>query len=545
MRFGSIAILSLSLLLLPGFAAGQEKDPRLPSAGHDYAPADTNPIRNATATTFGRGWVHERPPVSLGDTKNLPITYRGVGNKDPGWAFNEGFRPKGTNTNLLQHQMEKKPAGVGESFYVSTSKDRGVAEHFVQIRHGKDGHVYDIQAPGIDVNEALGKKSIYPKEQEIAVAGGIAPSDIRGVYDVKDGKVTGYRKNPLFHAASWSSDPVVARDHYGALFDKRTGRAIREADAKEAMDRADLYATPTSVTILEKDASGATGIDAGPFRNGRATLVEGSLGEVHVDALRLDGTGQARAGITKDGVAANVFLDGRATLLGVGAQSRTFGLGDPEALTSATAQGSADAFVGAEALLDANASVTRHGVQGNVHAGAFVGGKAEADGTGQVSICGVQVNALAHGEASYGLGADAAGYFKVDWSSMSVKVGGRAALTAGVGAGAGGEVEVSLAKLMKDPRAAGRCMVDGAKTALTTAGHALAEGAGAVKNAIASGAHKLCFWCKDDPKPAAPATAPFNRGTNIGRNARTIPPAAGVPGARTPVSVRHGAGVAH
>lgn len=44
---------------------------------------------------------------------------------------------------------------------------------------------------------------------------------------------------------------------------------------------------------------------------------------------------------------------------------------------------------------------------------------------------------------------------------MTVKVGGKAALTFGGGAGAGGEVEISRAKLLKDPRAAGRCALEG------------------------------------------------------------------------------------
>lgn len=505
-----------------------------------YESPDSNPNANASSTTFGIGIKHERPPISMGDRGSTPITYRG----DSSGAFHDGFRPKGSNTNLVEHQMETKPAGAGQSYYVSTSTDRVVGAQFVKIRHGGTGRVYEMQAPGVDVNATLGSKSLFPNEQEIAVAGGVSPYDIRGSYELKDGKFTGYTPNPEYHPTAWNSDAIVAVDKRGVVFDKSTGRALTAAEAKEAMARADLYGSKKSVTLWQKNATGATGIDAGPFQDGRATLAKGDLGEINVDAFRLQGDAQAKFGATRDGVAANVYLKGQATLIGVNAQSRTFGFGDPDALTSATASGAGQAYIGAEAELDATLGVSKTGVQGNVHAGAFAGGKVEGDLTGQISICGVQINLAGHGEASYGLGAEADGYFKVDWSTMTVKVGGKAALTFGGGAGAGGEVEISLAKLLKDPRAAGRCALEGLTKAAKKGVEVLSNGADAVTGFVASGAKKLCFWCKDDKKPSTVATRELPHGpsatpgTNVGRNSRTTPSTVHPTVARDGVGIR-------
>lgn len=490
------------------------------------AQTDSNPAANARATTWGAGVKHERPPLGISRGNNV---FRGDG-RAPDVIFDSGFTPWGTNPSLEDHVRSAK--ANGGTVYVSTSKERSVAVDFAKGREG-DSYVYSLQVPnGYDVNRVLGDKSIYPNEHELAIPGRVNPANIRGAWPADGGP---FIPNPnyLEILPTWNTDPVIAKGPRGQLYDLNTGRLLTPQEVADATERANAYAVPRSVTVVEYGDAGALGITEGAFVNGRATLVEGEYGRIDVNALRLDGQWSAKGGISREGVTGSFYAKGQATLFGITGETKTFALGDPNGLTNATVMAKGQAYVGAEAELDANVLINREGVSGNVSAGAFAGGKAEGDIVGGFSICGVSLGATGHGEVSYGIGAEAQGYFKVNWATMTVKIGGKAALTFGGGAGAGGEVEISLSKLMKDPRAAAMCALDGLKKAAEKGIEVLSNGADAVTSFVSSGAKKLCFWCEDEkPKPTS-VSATDAGGYNGGRNTRTTVPSgtgAGTPG---------------
>ena len=123
---------------------------------------------------------------------------------------------------------------------------------------------------------------------------------------------------------------------------------------------------------------------------------------------------------------------------------------------------------------------------------------------------------------SAGAGAGAVGFFKVDWVKGSVKFGGNADATLGLGAGAGGTVEVSIEQILKDPRMAGLCVKDG----VTKFGKSLSDGAVAVGNAVASGFSAIFGWPRTNeqlvaalPRPSQPLYVPV--GTIVARDTDT------------------------
>jgi len=91
--------------------------------------------------------------------------------RPPEMVFSSGFAPKGTNMDLAAHVR-----GSPDSGYVATSKSYEIAYAFA----GKNGYVYGIclRTGGIDVNAAMGGKSPYPEQQEIAVPGGISGGQV-------------------------------------------------------------------------------------------------------------------------------------------------------------------------------------------------------------------------------------------------------------------------------------------------------------------------------------------------------------------------------
>lgn len=105
------------------------------------------------------------------------FTFRGD-TRSPDVIFNEGFVPRGDSTDLLAHALDNAHP---PSAYVPTSKSLTVASDFAD-------NVYVVRPTnGIDVNEALGPLSPYPLEQEIAIFGKVAPSDVRAVTLPKQG----------------------------------------------------------------------------------------------------------------------------------------------------------------------------------------------------------------------------------------------------------------------------------------------------------------------------------------------------------------------
>lgn len=111
--------------------------------------------------------------------------------------FQEGFQPRGTNTDLYQYASQNVP-----SVYVPTSTSQSVAMDFASMQ---EGYVYTIRGmpEGIDVNGVLGSRSPFPHEFEIAVPGGVPPENILRAQPVgADGNFSGpYLANPGYK--SW------------------------------------------------------------------------------------------------------------------------------------------------------------------------------------------------------------------------------------------------------------------------------------------------------------------------------------------------------
>ncbi|WP_434362361.1 enterotoxin A family protein [Parasalinivibrio latis] len=83
-----------------------------------------------------------------------------------------GFEARGDSTDLLAHALDNTSP---PNNYVSTSKSADVASSFNE-------NVYVVRPQnGVDVNATLGSQSPFPDELEIAIPGGVEPSDIRAV----------------------------------------------------------------------------------------------------------------------------------------------------------------------------------------------------------------------------------------------------------------------------------------------------------------------------------------------------------------------------
>ena len=358
------------------------------------------------------------------------------------------------------------------------------------------------------------------------------------------------------NGASRNSDPVVAQNSAGRNYDKRNGRLMSDSQAADANDRAGAYETPEGVTLASwETGEGEAGLNAGPFENGRANILGGGPddpGRLSIDVLRASGEGSASIIALPNGYGATAELKGQVTLIGISGEIEGQ-YGDD--MNNIRGGASGQAYIGAEGELSGSAQITTDGVQANGKAGAFIGGKAEGEITGGFTICGISIEAKGTGEASYGIGAEAEGYFKVNWATMTVKIGGKAALTFGGGAGVGGEVEISLAELMKDPAAAAMCawdkikeagewvlrtggeLVDGAVQLASDGIEVLSNAADAVTGfvsdvgstigqGLSDGASAVgCFFfgCDEDEPPAPPrrAVATSNFGNNTGRFAPT------------------------
>ena len=61
-------------------------------------------------------------------------------------------------------------------------------------------HIYEISTNrGINVSETLGDAYLHPEQLEVAIPGGILPSEVVGAYPLSKGKLTGkFIPNPNF-----------------------------------------------------------------------------------------------------------------------------------------------------------------------------------------------------------------------------------------------------------------------------------------------------------------------------------------------------------
>ncbi|MDO3608387.1 scabin-related ADP-ribosyltransferase, partial [Ralstonia pseudosolanacearum] len=159
----------------PGYSAADVVPGRVSGEAANSAPNSATAADTATSSAPKSGFL-----------------FRGDG-RLPGVAFNEGFVPRGTNTDLYKYASENEP-----SIFVPTSKSPNVAREFADMQG--EGYVYTIrgQRQGLDVNAILGPRSPHPDELEIAVPGGISPFDIMGARQVgPNGTFVGpFIKNP-------------------------------------------------------------------------------------------------------------------------------------------------------------------------------------------------------------------------------------------------------------------------------------------------------------------------------------------------------------
>lgn len=317
---------------------------------------------------------------------------------------------------------------------------------------------------------------------------------------------------------SYDSDPIVAErpGKPGKFYDARTGdnriRGTMNKDvAADAIERRGYYEPKKTVNLYDwTTGEKAVGINAGPFKDGRWTVAgnenfDGSKengGRLSVDALRLSGQADAKVGVVTQGygVQGNVALKGQATLVGINGEfAQKWGRGGP---VEGGFTGKGQAYVGAEAYAIGTAEISTQRLTANGKIGAFAGAKAEGELSGEIGSQYVgSIKGTVKGEVSYGIGASAEGYFTVDWTTMTVKVGGRASAALGVGAGVGFDTEISV-----------KPAVDWTVKQVKAAGTAIANGATVAANAVADGAKwvakKLCFWCSDPPPPVSAPIPP-------------------------------------
>lgn len=317
----------------------------------------------------------------------------------------------------------------------------------------------------------------------------------------------------------------------GIAIDPKTGRviAVDDADSGDPSEIFDLekpedprknYQLPGSVTLVSWNGAGAVGMDAGPFKDGRWTWAEGRHGRIGMDVLRADGTGRVAIGATREGVKLDAVAQGTATLLGISGETGSYGFGKPDDLSRANVQGQGRAFVGADGQGTLSAHLTKSGVHAVAGAQVFAGAKAKGEITGTIAICGLAVTGTGQGEVSAGAGAGAVGFFKVDWAKGTVKIGGQADATVGLGGGLGGTIEVSLEQIIRNPNGAGDCVRNGIKSASSAVGGWFQSG-----------------WQRLTGGPAKPPVAVTNTivsmngayganplsGSGVGRYATTLP----------------------
>jgi hypothetical protein len=140
--------------------------------------------RFLAAVDEGQALVNAIHPIS---PKNVQVrtVFRGErSSASPDVVFFRGLQPKGENTDLLRHVSNNQP----DTNFIATSTKAEVAYGFA----GKNGYTYVIRTKnGIDVNDALGSKSPFPEQFEIAIPGGVSNSEIMGAFKMHKGNTVG------------------------------------------------------------------------------------------------------------------------------------------------------------------------------------------------------------------------------------------------------------------------------------------------------------------------------------------------------------------
>lgn len=255
------------------------------------------------------------------------------------------------------------------------------------------------------------------------------------------------------HTPFWErgtgNTPIVGTDASGNFVDVRDGRTLTAEEAAAAVEASDLGGSGIGVTVLHAETSGIKGLTKGKFKDGSLELKKGTLGKATLDAGSAWGYATAGAAVGADGVRGGGSTGGTLTVIGLSATTKTAGFGKKDSTVKGAAEGLGYAMVGADGSAGALARIGADALAVGAKAGAFIGASAGLSAIGELSVAGVAVRILAGASAGYGLGSDVAAFFKLDWTNMAVRIGGRALAALGPAAGLSLDVEISLAGLMK------------------------------------------------------------------------------------------------
>lgn len=298
--------------------------------------------------------------------------------------------------------------------------------------------------------------------------------------------IPGHR--PFFERGAGNT-PIVGQDANGNYVDVRTGRTLSGAELDAANAAADTGGDGLGITVLHAEVSGTKGLDKGKFENGSRTLAKGKLGTATLDVASAWGYAAAGAAIGTDGVRAGGVTGGTLTLAGVSASTKTVGFGDKDARVTGAAEAMGYAMLGVDVSAGALARAGTDAVTVGAQAGAFIGASTGLSGIGELNVGGVAVRVIAGASAGYGLGGDAAAFFKLDWANMAVRIGGSALAALGPSAGLSLDVEISLAGLMKK-LGVNKAIANGVKKVggiLARAASRVARGLGLLRDAPKTG----------------------------------------------------------
>lgn len=336
----------------------------------------------------------------------------------------------------------------------------------------------------------------------------------------------------------WSrnSDPVLAErpNAPGKYYDARPDGQRRRGTlgpqtVQDVREREKLYKPSTGVTVYEGSLGEIDGMDP----EAGYGIGQGRLGEKYDPKKEngatiagciacVDGKLDGKVAITSRGVQGSI--DGKAGAY-LGRAEGDFTLMKRDGVVTGGVKGEGSAYLlGAEADINATLEVSLDRVLANGRIGGHLGGKAEGTLTGRVGLQNVgHVDGKVTGEISYGLGAQAEGYFEFDWSTMTVRAGGKASATLGIGAGVGFKTEISVKPAVdwavdNVGRPVANAVREGYNRTATAVGNAYDRASDAIGSAWDS---LPCLFGCDDSKPSSTMPPSAQQGSSVVRTAST------------------------
>jgi hypothetical protein len=248
----------------------------------------------------------------------------------------------------------------------------------------------------------------------------------------------------------------------------RTASAISSSSASETEAKKSGFQEIATKTRLDIYSAGAKKTDA--------VWGVGDWGGSNLSVLGYEGMAYGSVSVDSSGASATAGLSGKAYAIR-GKINETLGsVGDD--VLGAKIKVYVDARVGLEGGISATGKVGKDGVSLSAGANVFAGAKVDGALPMSVTFCYLGGELKIKGALSAGIGGTATATLAVDWANLSVTMSAELAGTLGLGAGAGGEVKVSLGELLNDPGAVADCVLDKLKdlgeTALE-AGEALVD----------------------------------------------------------------------